>query len=134
MATQTRPTLQQRRAAHAWQAVEKLTKEKTEAKNEYAREAKKLPARILASGLGPALAFLHAKGTDKKPHLKALLADLSDWVLKQRPIQGKDPASLMYSVVHGDSNFLRRATDEVLAYLEWLNRFLEAEGLPTESE
>ena len=27
-----------------------------------------------------------------------------------------------------DSDFLRRATDETIAYLQWLNRFAEAEG------
>jgi CRISPR-associated protein Cmr5 len=36
-------------------------------------------------------------------------------------------------IVQGNSDFLRRATDEVLAYLLWLNRFAEAEGL-TEGE
>ena len=36
---------------------------------------------------------------------------------------------LLEQIVNGDSNFLRRATDETLAYLQWLNRFAEAEGL-----
>ncbi len=129
MATNTRQTLQQRRAAHAWQAVEQLAEGSAEAQNEVAREARRLPARIIACGLGPALAFLYAKAADRKPHLGTLLNTLSDWVLQKRPISGK-ASTLLESIIHGDSTFLRRATDETLAYLEWLNRFLEGKGLP----
>ena len=38
------------------------------------------------------------------------------------------------AIIHGDSDFLRRATDEALAYLAWLNRFAEAEGLTEAAE
>jgi CRISPR-associated protein Cmr5 len=129
--TKALPTLEQRRANHAWEAV-------ANAKNKYKTDldkakrfgghAKKLPTRIIASGLGQALAFLKAK--DYAPDL--LLA-LSKWVLfvrdeKEPPGNIKDDA-LLLAVIKGNSDFLRRATDEVLAYLLWLNRFAEAEKL-----
>ena len=41
--------------------------------------------------------------------------------------------ALLLAIIYGNSDFLRRATDEVLAYLLWLNRFAEAENL-TENE
>ena len=133
-------TLDQRRARHAWEAVGQLMKENTVDKDAYAREAKKLPARILAAGLGQALAFLSAKtkakeegqegnkAKAKEKALRQLAEDLSGWI-RERGLIEKDK-QLLESVIQSDAVFLRRATDEVLAYLEWLNRFLEAEGLP----
>jgi CRISPR-associated protein Cmr5 len=133
------PTLDQRRANHAWNAiisqatVKDGQRQYDDKAKEYAREARKLPTRILSAGLGQALAFILAKAKDKKPNLKRLHEDLTDWVIRQRPMSAKKPNSLIESIIEGDSDFLRRATDEVLAYLVWLNRFAEAEGL-TEGE
>jgi CRISPR-associated protein Cmr5 len=126
--TTAEPTLDQRRAKHAWEAVTSFTSPKDA--EEYAREAKKLPMRIIAAGLGQALAFLLAKAKDKKPNLKRLHEHLTDWVIEKRPLSSaKRKHSLMESLLEGDAEFLRRATDEVLAYLQWLNRFAEAQGL-----
>lgn len=134
-----RPTLEQRRANHAWQkiisqaTVKDGHRDYDDKAKEYAREAKKLPTRIMAAGLGQALAFILAKAKDKKPNLRRLHEDLTDWIIRQRPTSAKKPDSLIESIIDGDSDFLRRATDEALAYLVWLNRFAEAEGL-TEGE
>jgi CRISPR-associated protein Cmr5 len=95
---------------------------------EYAREAKKLPARIITAGLGAALAFIVSKA-DKKPNLQRLHHHLTEWVIRQRPLSAKVPDSLLLSIVEGDAEFLRRATAEALAYLQWLVRFADAEGL-----
>ncbi len=125
-------TLDQRRAAHAWNAIQQLKANCKELqRQEYAGEAKKLPIRIMTSGLGQALAFLLAKARDKdkKPNLRRLHEDLTGWALGHRGLRGRDKQSLMQSVIQGDSDFLRLATDEVLAYLQWLNRFAEAEGM-----
>ena len=129
-------TLDQLRAYHAWKAIinqaigEKDGKRQYgEGAKEYAREAKKLPVRIMASGLGQALAFILAKAKDKKPNLTKLHNDLTDWVIREREIKAEKSDSLLESILEGDADFLRRATDEVLAYLQWLNRFAEAEGL-----
>jgi len=128
-------TLDQRRAQHAWQAIVSQAtvvngkRQYDDRAKEYAREARKLPVRIMASGLGQALAFILAKAKDKKPNLRKLHDDLTDWVIRKRPIQAKEPKSLLESIIQGDADFLRRATDEALAYLQWLNRFAEAEGI-----
>ena len=125
-----KPTLDQRRASHAWRAVQGLLSLDQANVDEYAREAKKLPIRIMTAGLGQSLAFICAKAKARKTGLNQLHADLTDWVIKERPILAAHSDSLLQSIVDGDSHFLRRVTDETLAYLNWLNRFAEAEGLP----
>ncbi len=127
----TKPTLDQRRAKHAWNAIQELLKTVPGEKDrkEYAGEAKKLPIRIINSGLGQALVFIQAKAKSKKTNLQLLDAHLTDWTLRKRELPGSKSNSLLESIINGDSEFLRRATDEVLAYLQWLNRFAEAEDL-----
>jgi CRISPR-associated protein Cmr5 len=134
---QEKPTLDQLRASHAWKAVQTLgrpgpDKDRCEydgEAQEYAREARKLPTRIQASGLGQALAFLAAKAKEKKKGLGKLLADLTDWVVRQRRLAADRPGGLLECVVFGDALLLRQATDETLSYLLWLNRFTEAEKI-----
>lgn len=129
--TPATPTLDQKRAKHAWEAVECLRVGSDEA-DDYAREAKKLPVRIMTAGLGQALAFLRAKH-QKKKGLTKLEADLTDWA-KQRLETARQYGTLLEAVLGSDSEFLRRATDEMLAYVGWINRFTEAKGLPKKPE
>ncbi|MBA2226670.1 MAG: type III-B CRISPR module-associated protein Cmr5 [Gemmataceae bacterium] len=125
-------TLDQRRANHAWNAVQRAKQKQDQHERQdpkkFGGQVKKLPTRILAAGLGQALAFLKAK--DYAP---GLLAELSDWIKTRIPPRKGEPDDLLERIIQGNSDFLRRATDEVLAYLVWLNRFAEAEGL-TEGE
>ncbi|MBM4001268.1 MAG: type III-B CRISPR module-associated protein Cmr5 [Planctomycetes bacterium] len=136
--TKSDHTVDQRRAAHAWEAIQRVKSDYDDRdRKEYGGHAKKLPIRIISAGLGQALAFLLAKAnsptsSDHKPHVKQVHDELTDWVVKRRPMTASDPDSLLQSVINGDSDFLRQATDEVLAYLQWLNRFAEAEGLTDE--
>jgi CRISPR-associated protein Cmr5 len=123
-----RQTLDQRRASHAWHVIQKAkNKEESHAGQDpkkFGGQAKKLPTRIMAAGLGQALAFLKAKG-----YAPGLLAELNNWIEQRMPPAQGAPRDLLERIVKGDADFLRRATDEVLAYLVWLNRFAEAEGL-----
>jgi len=133
MASQPGATLDQRRASHAWGAVQRAKQkqgphQKQEPKK-FGGQAKKLPVRIMTAGLGQALAFLKAK--DYAP---GLLAELTDWINQRMPPQANEPKDLLERIIEGNADVLRRATDEVLAYLLWLNRFAEAEGLTEETE
>jgi len=125
------PTLDQRRAGHAWDVIQRAKQKQGHHQRQdpkkFGGQAKKLPTRIMAAGLGQALAFLNAKG-----HAPGLLAELTVWVGVRIPPGPGEPKDLLERIVKGDSDFLRRATDEVLAYLVWLNRFAEAEGLTDE--
>ncbi len=119
-------TLDQRRAAHAWATIEKLR----DSKQKLGPEAKRLPMRILSSGLGPALQFLKVRARrtkqEEKPEMRVLDA-VSAWLAEARPPLGE--RDLILRIVTGDASFLQYATDESLAYLEWLIRFAEAEGI-----
>jgi CRISPR-associated protein Cmr5 len=119
-------TLDQRRANHAWDVIQRV-KSRPDAKK-FGGQAKKLPTRIMAAGLGQALAFLNAK-----KYAPDLLTDLSSWMEQRLPPKQGESKELLERIVKGNSEFLRRATDEVMAYLLWLNRFAEAERL-TEDE
>lgn len=127
------PTLDQRRARHAWDAVERIKNTDGPIGSDYAREVKRLPVRIFTAGLGHAIAFLRAKGKDGGGDANAaLLCDLADWVLdKRRDGASRRPApttaALIEAIVKGDATFLQVSTDEALAYLQWLGRFAEAE-------
>jgi CRISPR-associated protein Cmr5 len=118
------------------QVVDEAKKQlKLEEAKKFGGQARKMPTRIVASGLGQALAFLKAKG-----YAPMLLIALTDWVLS-KPNDGfannrKKPADdeLLKAVILGTADFLRQATDEALAYLQWLNRFCEANKLSDDVE
>jgi CRISPR-associated protein Cmr5 len=118
-----RRTTDQRRAAHAWDVVQKAKGLSDAEKKVFGAQARKLPTRILASGLGPALAFLEAK-----KYAPALVEGLADWVHRQRQATTGE-TRLVVRIINGDADFLRHATTECLAYLQWLVRFAEAEDL-----
>ena len=132
-------TLEQRRAKDAYAVVERVKAQfagKLDQAKKFGGHARKLPTRIIASGLGQALAFLKAK--DYAPDL---LVALSEWVLSvvkpsaevSKELKKPDE-SLLKAVILSPAEFLRQATDEALAYLLWLNRFCEASKLTDDAE
>lgn len=131
-------TLDQKRAAHAWQSVEEAKKLAESDQADFRGHAKKLPMRIRAAGLGQALSFVNAKLADKdKAGLKLLLLTLNGWVLTERGLRGSadptQPKALIEEICTRDAAYLKRATLEVMAYLQWLNRFTEAAALGGEA-
>ncbi len=122
----TGQTLEQRRAAHAWKAVQRICS--SQHSKDYRREAKRLPLRIVTAGLGHAIAFANAK----KGANAEVAEDVARWVLGRLVNgpgvdNGVHARSLMCRIVEKDADWLRRATEEALAYLQWLSRFAEAE-------
>ena len=125
-----RQTLGQRRARHAWSAVESATQQLSPKDLEdFQREAKRLPVRIMTSGLGHAVAFMIAKGGTARTYLGQSVAG---WLLRERNHTNSanpktlDGKALCEKICKEDSGFLRWATNEVLQYLQWLVRFSEA--------
>jgi len=118
-------TLDQRRAAHAWKVASQVAEQKDDkARKDFGTQAKKLPTRILAAGLGQALAFLEAK-----KYAPLLLGALAEWINERRPVTQGREHRLVVRVIEGDADFLRFTTAECLAYLQWLVRFADALGL-----
>jgi len=122
--TSQQATLDQRRASLAWQAIqslEKLSDRDVEQRDDMVRQAKKLPVRVMASGLGQALAFLFAK-SEKKPGTKDLLQLLQYWLVTETQ---KAQGDLLVWLLTAKSDEVRLATAETLALAQWFNRFAE---------
>ncbi len=124
-------TLEQRRARHAWDAVQEANS--ANASKEYSREAKRLPVRILTAGLGHAIAFI-AFADAKRAKSHCVADDVSRWVLAVMKCgvaakdekQGHAARQLIEQIIRNDADWLRRATEEALAYLRWLSRLAES--------
>jgi CRISPR type III-B/RAMP module-associated protein Cmr5 len=128
-------TPEQRRAKQAWMVTEGLTGQNAK---DFRTQCKQTSARILNSGLLPALAFLQAKAGDSdadKPgpagQMKKCADALASW-LKQF-IEGKpsktDVRSVLEKLMNADGVVLRRVQTEALAYLGWLTRLAEGRAL-----
>ncbi|MCL5269533.1 MAG: type III-B CRISPR module-associated protein Cmr5 [bacterium] len=124
-------SIELKRAKAAYEAIEAVGRLNDQDEiNDYVTEAKKMPVRILASGLGQAVAFIEAKSNNSKQGLKLLQKQMTDWIAFRFPLQGETKHhSLIERIINGDVYFLRRATDEALAWLQWLNRFAEAKDI-----
>jgi len=109
-----------RRARHALQQVERLGK----IDNEVVGIAKKLPMMIRTCGLAQAIAFYEAK---KGTHLK-ISSSCGDWLKTAGILPAVAPNNLCEYLVGVNSSpqLLRRCTSEVIAYLFWFIRFLDA--------
>lgn len=121
-----RKTLEQNRAAHALDKIEKV---KTSQK-EYGSRARSLPAMIQTNGLGQTLAFLAAKGeNDANKAETQLYNHLTGWLnLRIAKTKTEDAQDFLAWLVKQNSEVYRRATTEALAYSMWLRRFAEAKG------
>jgi CRISPR-associated protein Cmr5 len=119
-------SLEQERAAAAWNCVETVKNGKNDKGKSFAKEygqlAKSAPADIQSNGLGQTLAFWRAKG--KEEH-KAIYAHVTGWVNKQMNVTQSDLLTWVMSQASTDQ--YRQATAEAMAFLQWLKRFAEAE-------
>lgn len=123
-------TLQQKRAAHAWEKVKDVrgdSDKPSEKAKKYGSLVRSLPAMIQSDGLATSLAFLLAKNEE---HHKNAYDHVSEWVMGQLDETSK--LNLLEWVLENSSTHYRRAASEALAYLNWLKRFAEAEGLTDE--
>lgn len=126
-------SLEQERAAHAWDRVREVRDDGASWAKEYGHLARSAPADIQANGLGQSLAFWRAKGYDKgepkdngrNAHYQ-LLQDVSDWLRKQLKL-GSDRDLVEWVAKDASTADYRRATTEAIAYLTWLKRFAEAD-------
>lgn len=115
-----RISLDQRRAAFAWDAVTRLKDP-----DKYANLAKAAPALVMSNGLMQTLAFFAAK--NEKHHLE-LSRHIFEWLGPEaRILPGvRDYASAMDALVNSRPETYRRATEEVFALLRWIRQFAAA--------
>lgn len=112
----TRMTLEQQRAADAWQVTQGCTPA-------YTRLAKSAPALIMNSGLMQTLAFLNGK---KEQHHEALSKHLRRWLARRYPqlLGTQDPGyeQTMQALFHADPRTFQDVTAEALAWLRWVRQ------------
>ena len=110
-------TLEQRRAAYAWECV-KAVDDNT--RDDYTNLAKAMPMMVMNSGLMQTLAFLKDKN---KPHHAALLNHVIHWITTQG--QGKSVTfpELMKRLFEEPPLQFRHNTAETQAILRWIRQF-----------
>lgn len=119
--------LDRSRAKDAWEKIQSVKFQAYQAK--YGSLARKMPTLIQVNGLAQTLAFLTAKGKGNDHHVQ-MCQHISTWACSRFGLGTND---LLNHILTIDSQRYRLATSEVLAYLQWLKRFAEAElGLEEE--
>jgi CRISPR-associated protein Cmr5 len=116
---QVQPSLDQKRAAYAWEKVQGCSKD-------YTNLAKAAPALIMNNGLMQALAFYQSKG---KEHHLALSKHIREWLKVRFPAQftGNGYVEVMKGLFNcQDPRFYQQATEETLALLRWIRQFAAA--------
>ena len=120
----SRMTLEQRRAAAAWEATEGCTAA-------YVRLAKSAPALIMNSGLMQTLAFFEQK---HETHHRDLARQLREWLAQRYPqlLGSGDPGykPLMQALMQAEPRTFQEVTAEALAWLRWVRQIAptRAEG------
>ena len=114
----TREKLENGRAANAFEKVKAQVNEAHA--EDYKRFVKKMPMMIQTNGLGHTLAFYFSK---KDAH-KQVYEDLKDWCADSMPSISGDE-ELIEQIVNLDSEDYKWVTLEILAYLNWMRRFVE---------
>lgn len=117
--------LSQRRARYALDRVQQVRNREQSVQEDYSRWCKRLPAMVLGSGLGQAMAFLRADAKDdKKKATYQLYADLSTWLTAERKIYTE--TDLIEGLCRGSRTQYVHAQRESLELLGWLKRFATA--------
>lgn len=128
-------TLAQKRAEHALSKIRELQAERT-AYGNYVSYVKALPATIVISGLGQALA-MEAAGAKKLPGHRLLLEHIISWLsegwenspYRQRIMSAgansKGPALFEAITEETEAKYIA-VQAEVIEYLEWLKKFAVA--------
>jgi len=109
-------TLEQQRAAYAWQHVQGCD-------DKYTKLAKGAPALIMGNGLMQALAFYEYKGKD---HHRALNCHILGWLHNQKLVTDGAFAIAMGDLFAANSGDYRRATQEALELLKWVRQLAPA--------
>lgn len=124
---QSRPNLDQQRAAYAWQCVQEYVQKCVQDRNsDYTNLAKAAPALIMNNGLLQALAFYQSKG---KSHHIALAKHIREWLTQRFPAQAPNAGyeAVMQSLFSSQTpRFYQEATDETLLLLRWIRQFAAA--------
>jgi len=118
-------TLHQKRANYAWKCIEEVKKVGSKKyKDEYRSYVERAAALIHRNGLGYTLAFYRSRFSKSRAY-EALYDHIDGWF---RQVFRKDKDILDWIRDDNTTSIdVLRATREILAMLDWLKRFAEAE-------
>lgn len=124
-------TIAQRRAADALVKIQSLQQAGKDSYGNYKSYVKALPANILLSGLGQAVATVRSRDRKGYPELYDHLAswlcgDDPDAPYRGYPKTDRNTKHLLQAIVEHDEDHYLRAQAEAMAYLEWLKKFADA--------
>jgi len=119
-------TLAQRRAADALAKIQGLKHKGRDHYGNYKSYVKALPANILMSGLGQAVATVRARDRKGYPQLYEHLATWLCGDDPDVPYRNHPKADLLGAIVEHDQDHYIHAQSEAMAYLEWLRKFADA--------
>ncbi|MCW7078434.1 MAG: type III-B CRISPR module-associated protein Cmr5 [Canidatus Methanoxibalbensis ujae] len=117
-------SLEQERAKYAWECIQEVKEEGEELQKNYNSYVKKAPTLIQTNGLPNALAFYYNRRKREKAY-ELLYKHIADWNQVKR-IRG-DKEFLLWIVEDASSMDVFQVTGEVIALLNWMKRFAEAE-------
>ncbi|MEM1055744.1 MAG: type III-B CRISPR module-associated protein Cmr5 [Bacteroidota bacterium] len=123
----TRQTIEQRRAASAWAAVNDAARDKGVFKK-YEPLVQGAPVSIRTAGFGQTLAFYHSRPNERREY-KLLADQLAAWILRESREAPPDPTKTLDDLMNAiiaqatSTEDYRRMMVEALAYLAWLKRF-----------
>lgn len=122
-----RRTLEQERAAFAWDKVQQLKVDLGEKAGDATMYIRRLPAMTFGNGLGQTLAFLlaQAAGDSNKPAFKVYQI-LAEWLIRHRQIYAGELDKLIKTIADNDRYQYQLAQEEVWALLNWLKKFADA--------
>ena len=122
--TQPKQTLEQKRASDA---LEKVMHLKEREYGNYVSYVSSLPADIVMTGLGQALATLlaQAKGKKDDPH-RLLYNHLASWLASHVPELQGDTENLIHRLMQNSESVYLHAQAEAIAYINWLKQFARA--------
>lgn len=118
----SRITLEQQRAADAWQKAQGCS-------SSYRNLAKGLPALIMNSGLMQVLAFLHEKGSkNSQIHCRELGEHLRAWLHQRFPekLRNADFRPFMEDLMQAEPHLFQQVTTEAMAWLRWSRQMAAA--------
>jgi len=130
-------SLEQERARYAWECIQRVKEERDiDLEGRYKSYARRASAHIQINGLGNALAFYKSKfeADLKKKGGSDLSAEKKAYMLLYKHIDGwkkeiRGNKDLLEWILDEKTSSLEvfRATKEVIALLNWIRRFAEAE-------
>ena len=125
-------TLAQRRAADALRKIDSVADSDPKEQKSYKSYVAGLPALIVMSGLGQALATLLSQSKGNKDSHRLLYDHLAQWLGRPDPeapypnAAKADTKHLMEEIMANSQDSYLHAQAEAMAYLEWLKKFAQA--------